>query len=794
MAAAPAATPSTSTRSGPLASPRLRVGLGVAVLAAGSLVVAPREAEPLVRGLLVRLALAAAAATLLDVAVRAALASPRPPVRRAVVAAVAVLGPLALWYGAMTDPRVRAALVSVLAAVGISAALFVAANRWFDLVVGRWSRFAAVSGAVVVGVLALVLVGNRHLGLLVGPPDARRDLSLALVPVLAAAGAALGWGTARAATRRGRLVAGAVGGLAIGALAGAFLRPAAWPALRIVPLVVSPIVGAVVGLALATARRRSPWRGTVLGATLGWLTGTWLVPVSGRGTSVEAFAAAAVLGLGVGAWIGLGTAPDAAARIHLERRARVTIFVGPALAFIGATLLVPTLRTVALSLRDRRSANFVGLANYRTIFRDPNFIDIGGWAGIPGRGGFTAFAVLLVVALLLMLRGRRVTDGVWPPELALASVGAVAVLALTLLGRGQDPAPGRSLAVIVAVVAVAVLLVRYLVVNRGNSGLAGPGGAAMGAALFVLAFAVFASLRGTLFNNLWWVFTVTVASTGLGLAVAAIADRSRAESLAKSIIFMPMAISFVGAGIIWRFMFIARPPGDRQTGVLNAAWNGIGRLSTGPWRVPVALALLVAAAGLVALALRAWRADAGAVTGGSLVVAMPLVWLAARFLGSGVGGVRRLPDGTLEESILLFLQTLPYNNVWMMVPFTWIYTGFSMVIFSSAIKAVPADLLEAGRVDGGSESQLFWRVIVPEIAPTIGVVITTIIVVVTKVFDIVKVMTNGSFGTQVLANDMWARSFAQGDFGQGSAIAVMLFLSVLPVMYVNVRRMQKEAR
>ena len=128
-----------------------------------------------------------------------------------------------------------------------------------------------------------------------------------------------------------------------------------------------------------------------------------------------------------------------------------------------------------------------------------------------------------------------------------------------------------------------------------------------------------------------------------------------------------------------------------------------------------------------------------------------------------------------------------------MIPFIWIYTGFAMVIFSAAIKGVPADLLEAGRVDGATESQSFWRIVLPQISPTIGVVITTIIVVVMKVFDIVKVMTNGNFGTQVLANEMWNRAFLDGNFGVGSAVAVILFLSVLPVMYFNIRRMQKEA-
>lgn len=106
-----------------------------------------------------------------------------------------------------------------------------------------------------------------------------------------------------------------------------------------------------------------------------------------------------------------------------------------------------------------------------------------------------------------------------------------------------------------------------------------------------------------------------------------------------------------------------------------------------------------------------------------------------------------------------------------------------MVIFSAAIKAVPADLLEAARVDGASESQTFWRVTIPHISPTIGVVM--------KVFDIVKMLTNGNFGTQVIANEMWQRAFTELNFGLGSALAVVLFIAVLPILYIKVRRMQR---
>ena len=126
-----------------------------------------------------------------------------------------------------------------------------------------------------------------------------------------------------------------------------------------------------------------------------------------------------------------------------------------------------------------------------------------------------------------------------------------------------------------------------------------------------------------------------------------------------------------------------------------------------------------------------------------------------------------------------------------MVVLIWIQTGFAMVILSAAIKAVPAELIEAARVDGATERQTFWNVIIPTIIPTITVVATTLIVLVMKVYDIVKVMTAGNFGTQVIANEMWQRAFTELNFGLGSALAVVLFLAVVPAMAFNIRRTQR---
>jgi alpha-glucoside transport system permease protein len=311
------------------------------------------------------------------------------------------------------------------------------------------------------------------------------------------------------------------------------------------------------------------------------------------------------------------------------------------------------------------------------------------------------------------------------------------------------------------------------------------------------AFAVFSTLRGTLINNLWWVVLVTATATGLGLAIAALADRARAESAAKSIIFMPMALSFVGAAIIWRFMYIARPEDATQTGVLNALWVGLGDLAISDRAGAAAVVLFVVAVALLVFGGLSLRLGALGTGWSSVLLAMGSVWLGLRFLsGEGVAGVA-VVDGQRVLEPLYFIsgtqQFGAYNNVFIMIPFIWVYTGFAMVVFSAAIKGVPADLLEAGRVDGASEAQSFWRIVLPQISPTIGVVITTIIVVVMKVFDIVRVMTNGNFGTQVLANEMWNRAFIDGNFPVGSAVATILFFSVLPVMFLNIRRMQKGA-
>ncbi len=276
--------------------------------------------------------------------------------------------------------------------------------------------------------------------------------------------------------------------------------------------------------------------------------------------------------------------------------------------------------------------------------------------------------------------------------------------------------------VVIAAVALAIVIVRGLGTRRGVDLSAPTPTISLTAAAILVTLAAMSALRGVIWNNVFWVIFVTGLSTIFGLAIAVLADRSRGESLAKSLIFMPMAISFVGAAVIWRFVYAFTPAGEDQIGVLNAAWVGLGN--------------------------------------------DPKAWL----------------------------QQPPWNNLFLIAIMIWIQTGFAMVVLSSAIKAVPTELHEAARVDGASEAQAFWRVTVPQIRTTIAVVVTTLVITVLKIYDIVKVMTNGEFSTSVIANEMFDQAFINRDYGVGSALAVLLLIAVLPLMIVNVRRNRQGAK
>lgn len=222
-------------------------------------------------------------------------------------------------------------------------------------------------------------------------------------------------------------------------------------------------------------------------------------------------------------------------------------------------------------------------------------------------------------------------------------------------------------------------------------------------------------------NTILWIIVAPLVSTALGLTLALLLDRMRRESISKSLIFMPMAISFVGAGIIWGLVYEYRDPSQPQVGLLSQV----------------------------------------------------MMWL----------GVDDPPNWLLWS---------PFNNFLLMVIMIWIQVGFAMVVLSAAIKAIPSDVVEAAELDGAIGWKLFSRVTIPMIRGTLIVVLTTIIIAVLKIFDIVRTMTNGNFGTQVIANEMYAQAFVQFDVGRGSALAVILFVGVVPLIIYNVVQLRKE--
>ncbi|MCX4746487.1 sugar ABC transporter permease [Kitasatospora sp. NBC_01287] len=229
------------------------------------------------------------------------------------------------------------------------------------------------------------------------------------------------------------------------------------------------------------------------------------------------------------------------------------------------------------------------------------------------------------------------------------------------------------------------------------------------------------SIHQVLLNTLLWLVVAPLAATGLGLALALLVDRMRWQSLYKSLIFMPMAISLVGASIIWKFVYDTRSSAQAQIGLLSqlAVWLG--------WKNP--------------------------------------------------------PNWILSH---------PLNDFLLMVVMVWVQTGFAMVVLSAAIKAIPDEVTEAARLDGAGGLRLFWYVTVPMIRTTLVVVLTTVMIVTLKAFDIVRTMTGGNFGTQVLANEMYSQSFVQFNVGRGSALAVILFLAVLPLVAYNIVQLRKE--
>ena len=143
---------------------------------------------------------------------------------------------------------------------------------------------------------------------------------------------------------------------------------------------------------------------------------------------------------------------------------------------------------------------------------------------------------------------------------------------------------------------------------------------------------------------------------------------------------------------------------------------------------------------------------------------------------------------------IAWLSTPGLNTFMLIIVGVWIWTGFCMTILSAALKSVPAELLEAAHVDGATEWVAFWKITIPIIMPTILVVITTMVINVLKLFDIVYVMTGGNFGTNVIANRMYTEMYKNFNVGRGTAVAVILVLAIIPFIYYNIKRfMAQEA-
>ena len=228
------------------------------------------------------------------------------------------------------------------------------------------------------------------------------------------------------------------------------------------------------------------------------------------------------------------------------------------------------------------------------------------------------------------------------------------------------------------------------------------------------------NVKSIMVNTILWILVVPIFTAALGLLLAIMLDRIKHESIPKSLLFMPMAISFVGASIIFKFVYEYRDPGEAQIGLLSSIVDFLG--------------------------------------------GTPKDWMLSK----------------------------PLNTFLLMIIYVWTQMGFGMVILSAAIKAVPADIVEASALDGASGWRLFRNITFPMIKGTFIVVLATGVVGALKVFDIVRTMTGGNFSTNVLANEMYSQVFVQFDQGKGSALAIVLFLLVTPILIYNIRSLRME--
>ncbi len=243
--------------------------------------------------------------------------------------------------------------------------------------------------------------------------------------------------------------------------------------------------------------------------------------------------------------------------------------------------------------------------------------------------------------------------------------------------------------------------------------------------------------RLTVVNTLTWVIVGTVATTIISLAIARYADGMRGEKVAKSLVFVPAAISLAGAGIIWKFVY-ASPP--FKVGLLNQVTKVLPGLPNS--------------------------------MGGD----GQRIWYVER----GFGGVTPPADAP------------GFNTLLLIVIFIWASAGVATVIFSAAIKGVPESLIEAAKVDGATNKQVFYKVTLPYIRATIVTVATLTTIAGLKAFDIVAAATGGNFDTSTIANDFYVFAFLQDRYNFASALSVLVFILVIPVVVIN-RRSQRRA-
>ena len=359
-------------------------------------------------------------------------------------------------------------------------------------------------------------------------------------------------------------------------------------------------------------------------------------------------------------------------------------------------------------------------------------------------------------------------------------------------------------------------------------------------------------------NTLIWVVIAPTVVAALGLVFAVLSERVSWSTAFKVVVFMPMAVSFLSAGVTWRLIYEENP----NLGLANAAARGIADIARPPGELPGARPTDedqlrpqgeayvtsgsfspgdTAELGLVAIPPE--EIPAGAQTAAAPTAAADgiagTVWLDFTSGGGGEKGaidttekglpgvevealsgtdvagsattdaggrfaISGLASGDYQLRLAASNFREPFGGYsWLgptlvtpaiIVAYIWIWAGFAMVVIGAGLAAIPREVLEASRVEGANEWQVFRRVTVPLLAPVIGVVLVTLVINVLKIFDLVLVIAPGSAQrtANVIALQMWKTSFGVRDFGLGSALAMFLFLLVIPAMAFNIRRFRAE--